>query len=623
MKLIPKQSNYCEKLAPKLKEALISIESEIRMSIGHLNLINELALFPVPFFDRLDDEKLGLPFIFDDELATSPDALKAAAIVASYFGAKADYRGSNFPVFIDSVPEHHSIVLATPQSDYEFLPDLAINGPSVALIPKPGMERVKLLVVMGLNETQLIQAASALVSSPTELNSDRVEFANVSIPSQREPYDVPRWLPKGQKHLLRDLLDEEKLTVKGLKPDSINVKFRVAPDLFLWRNDKVPMKFAYQYTDLPMRWDSVFSVDLNQDGLRSYQLGTNNQRRETIQPLPENLPDADEYKPSYDSQNEKLLMPLTKLSGQNKLTFFFDYQIPEKYGTQCINLYTEHMQGSIDPNSYIDLRGYSHFARLPDLAMFANMGFPFTRRADLADTAIVMPIHPREKDIQTLLELVGRMGAATGNPAYHISVIYPDTAIAAEDKDILLIGSPPRQPLLIEWKDKLPIVPAEDGGWKLRKFSIKEKFDLWLQGERESSLNEFKFLLDSQGDDLAGVTSFRSPMNKYRTVVAMIAKDSRQMLDVTESLNHSNQVAEFYGDFVAVSGEGIKHFRLLPSYHVGQLPWLTAIRWYLSTHIFSLIFLAIITALIAAWVLKVKLKYHAASRFEDLETTRA
>jgi hypothetical protein len=85
----------------------------------------------------------------------------------------------------------------------------------------------------------------------------------------------------------------------------------------------------------------------------------------------------------------------------------------------------DNARGAIDPDSSIDFSGYPHYAELPQLSHFASLGFPFTRHADLSQTAVVMPEQPGREDIETLLTLLGRMGESTGYPGHDHDEIEP------------------------------------------------------------------------------------------------------------------------------------------------------------------------------------------------------
>ncbi len=621
LKLIPREQDFCEKLDPKLKEALISEESEIRLTEGSLNLVNDLALFPVPFFDQYDDERLVIPFVLPQALTSSPDAVRAAGILSSWFGGLADYRGANFPVLVDTLPERHGIILATNEHPNPLLEGIPINGPGAALVSHPTLPQVKLLALTGRNAQDLVSAAAMLVARTEPLVADRVEFVQAELPAPRARYDVPNWLPIGQKAKLGDLLTPDRLTVRGLNPNPIDLKFRVPPDLYRWKHDSVPLHLGFTHTDLPLRSDSKFSVDLNQEGLRSYALGASKGLFSSAKPFPSRLPDARTYLPEYTSQTEKVALPIYALVGHSQLTQFFDFQIPEQYGTDCINLYTQHLTGSVDPDSHIDLRGFSHFTRLPDLAKFANMGFPFTRHADLAETAVVLPSQPAPVEIQAALEFMGRMGNATGYPSFHVTVLHPDQIEAAHDKDILVIGASDDAELLSQWQAHLPVSPTESG-WDLRELSLRERFDLWWQAGESSDPKGVRELLDAQGDELLALTGFRSPFSDTRSVVAVLTRSQEGLTAINEALNDPALLAKVQGDFTAFSTGEVRSARILPIYHVGELPFFTNLSWYLSAHLLTLIVISILLALATAALLAAKMRQVAATRLA-LESERA
>ena len=89
----------------------------------------------------------------------------------------------------------------------------------------------------------------------------------------------------------------------------------------------------------------------------------------------------------------------------NSLSFDFTFQLQKKTG--CQDTTPINLQGSILRDSYIDLSGYPHYAPLPNLEVFANAGFPFTRVADLSETTVVLPPTPTEQEIETFVTLMG------------------------------------------------------------------------------------------------------------------------------------------------------------------------------------------------------------------------
>ena len=84
------------------------------------------------------------------------------------------------------------------------------------------------------------------------------------------------------------------------------------------------------------------------------------------------------------------------------------------------------MQGAILGDSYLDLRDYPHWAPMPNLELFSNAGFPFTRVADLSETTVVLPVVPSEQEIETFVTLMGHFGRQTGFPGLRVTVAGPD-----------------------------------------------------------------------------------------------------------------------------------------------------------------------------------------------------
>lgn len=76
---------------------------------------------------------------------------------------------------------------------------------------------------------------------------------------------------------------------------------------------------------------------------------------------------------------------------------------------------------------------------MPNLAAYANSGFPFTRVPDLAQTSIILPNQPSTADIEVFLTSVGRISASTGYPGTRFQLLRAN-ANKAGDTDILIVS---------------------------------------------------------------------------------------------------------------------------------------------------------------------------------------
>ncbi|HBH64806.1 MAG TPA: cellulose synthase regulator BcsB, partial [Erwinia persicina] len=93
--LVGHYTNVCENPAFSSIWLDIGKESRLDLTLQKLPLTDDLSHFPEPFFDRRDNRPMSLPVVF----AATPDVTeqRAAGILASWFGTKAQWRGQHFP----------------------------------------------------------------------------------------------------------------------------------------------------------------------------------------------------------------------------------------------------------------------------------------------------------------------------------------------------------------------------------------------------------------------------------------------------------------------------------------------------------------------------------------------
>ena len=101
---------------------------------------------------------------------------------------------------------------------------------------------------------------------------------------------------------------------------------------------------------------------------------------------------------------------------------------------------TDNLQATVDPESTLDFSEFPHYVAMPNLAYFADLGFPFTRMADLSETAVVLPAQPSADEVSLYLAVMGRMGEATGYPALRHALISPADTDKFSDHDLIVLG---------------------------------------------------------------------------------------------------------------------------------------------------------------------------------------
>lgn len=589
--------------------------STLTLTTTPVALADNLALLPVPFFDAHDVRPLVLPFHF----AQRPDSatLQAAGIVSSWFGALAGYRGASFPVTTGSLPATGNAVLfATPDS----LPGLLsgatgplpdIHGPTLAVMTHPTDANAKLLLVLGRNAAELAKAATALALH-APLSGAVAAVGDVALPEPRKPYDAPKWVGTERPVYFRELVDNPaKLNVTGYHPDLIRVGLQLPPDLFVWRSEGIPLALKYRYTVPDQNDQSALNISINDAFVTTLPLNGH----AYAQSLPLRW---------WRGRGERGVMPIEQqlnlptglFSANSQLRFHFFFDRPQ--AEACKNTFPD-VSGAIDPDSSIDLSGFPHYMAMPNLAAFGNAGFPFTRLADLADSAIVLPDSPTEVDFGNVLTLLGKLGAATGYPALRVSL-----ATAGEAKqqhaehDLIVLGSPTTQPLLRDWAAQLPVSDSANGrrfglsDWLLDKLPGFLSFD----ARRTDLPTTAEVSVQPQADDVL-IMGLQSPLARGRSVVVLQADDPSNLARLFDAWADPVRLAKFQGSVVLLQQDKVTSLAGNQSYYIGHLPLPTWLRWYFSNHPVWLALGVVVLCLLLALAARVLLRMHSAIRLRE------
>lgn len=587
--LVAHYTRECEDPVHSTLWANVSNHSKLDLVVRHIRLPNDLVFLPAPFFDRLDNRKLKLPFIF----TVKPDneQLHAAGVVASWFGGLASYRGTHFPVVLGSLPSSNGVIMVMGNSTPAGLQLPPITGASLAVVTNPLNENAKLLVVMGRNARELELAARALSLGKATLTGSQVSVKGLEEIPARKPYDAPNWMPTDRAVHFSELVKDQALQADGLGADSIKVDFSIPPDLFYWKSDGVPVRLNYRYTMRSQQDRSSLNVNANEIFVESLPLEGMPDKRDGKIRLPL-------LKEGKAVGSEEVLIPTATLFGKNQLQFqyFFDYT---KQGA-CKDVYLNNERGVIDQDSNIDFSSFPHFTAMPNLGFFVNNGFPYTRMADLSETAVVMPDQPSSGEIEIYLDVMGFMGKVTGYPAISHAVISSANVESHADKDLILIGTGITQPLIARWAaDMHPLL--KNG---LHNLELPGAFDRlksrWDNHDLEGAMRRAGDLATQGTGGLAALVAFESPLKSGRSVVAFTGDTEVQISELSAAMTDAKTIAHFYGDLVMQSGNRIESFQMGPTYYTGKLPWLTALRWHLSNQPLVLALLIAVISLMFA-----------------------
>ncbi|MBJ9925940.1 cellulose biosynthesis cyclic di-GMP-binding regulatory protein BcsB [Burkholderia cenocepacia] len=555
--------DHCEDPTNSALWADVSPTSELILDESPVRLPNDLALLPAPFFDRRDNGRLRLPFV----LPATPDSatLRSAGVLASWFGALADYRHARFPVSTALPADDQAVVVGTAATLPAGLALPPINGPLLAVADNPSAPGRKLLVVTGRTAAEVDDAVAPLVLGRAALSGQAATVAHVDLGAPRKPYDAPRWLPVNRPIAFRELVnDPRQLEVRGTTPDAIRLNLRVPADLHSWNGAGVPITLRYRYTAPTVQDNSTLAVEINDQLVKSYRLGpahaedAHGRMQLPLLAVPEGRVTSDVDIPAF------------RVGSGNQLQFRFTLD-SQKTGL-CSSTATEPQRAAIDPDSTIDFSHFVHYAQLPNLAFFANSGFPFTRFADLSQTAVVLPDRPSPQELEAYLTMLGHMGEWTGFPALRVQVARPgDVAALSGHKDLLVIDGSPASPLLAQWRAALPLAIGEQGGAggagaTRVAFTVKER---WRNGV---GLADGGAHIEQTGP-LAALAGFELPGSRGRSVVALTATDQPRLGDLLDVFESGGLVSQLQGDLALVRPGQVDSLRVGEPYVVGFVPW--------------------------------------------------
>jgi cellulose synthase (UDP-forming) len=546
-----------------------------------LPVADDLKHLPVPFIDPAVTQPSRIPVVFPGQ--PSFKAIQAAGVVTSYFGLLSESRAVRFPVHIGDIPQGNVIVVAeSPSSLPASLALPAVNAPTVAMRTNPNDPYGKVLVVTGADAEQTLMAAQAVALHIDMLAGGQSTIETLQLPGKRQPDDAPRWARTDQTISLWDYSTAEQLQGDGSAP--LSVYFRIPPDIFFMDKPNALLKLAYRYNSIPIGPISSMQVRINNAFLDSVPL----------------IPGQDASR----TTQKDLPVPVVNLRPfSNSLSFDFTFQLLK--GPDCKDTTPINMQGAILRDSYLDLRGYPHYAPLPNLEIFANAGFPFTRIADLGETTVVLPPNPTEQEIEAFVTLLGHFGRQTGFPALRVTVAGPDALHPGAANDFLILGTGDDQPAFRQLVDKLP-VSMRSGQVVVRDtqgFFVKILHHAWwkLKSAEHSDSGQ----LIASGTPDAVIQGIESPYatGGDRSIVAIALRDSSNFEPFLDTLLRVQQASDISGSVSVLHGTDFQSFRIGSHvYHVGSVPWWVRLQlWLRQVPWLAAVVIIILAFLLAIW----------------------
>ncbi|WP_128176794.1 cellulose biosynthesis cyclic di-GMP-binding regulatory protein BcsB [[Pantoea] beijingensis] len=596
----------CERDSIDRYQVIVLPQTKLFLEGQQLNMGSNMRHFPRPFIDPLQMTTASITLAFPEKI--TPAQLSAAAIVASWAGIQADYRGVNFPVLRDRLPEKNGIVFGPPGTKVGNLTLPQVAEPTLQIIDNPDNPTYKLMLVVGKDEHQLRQAAWRLTNVPLNEDVSRVNVPEQTIPL-RKAYDAPRWINTDRPVRLSELLrKDQSLTTNGIWHDALHVNFRAAPDLFLWDGDSIPVQLNYRFPS--ESWidenNSVLNVSLNGTFLRNLTVNKVGLLENIWRRL-----GGDARQEQYQLRLEPYL-----IYGDNQLQLYFN--IKPKADAPCSVLLNNNIKSSIEDDAYIDLSNTRHFTLLPNLSYFVGASFPFSRMADYAQTVMLLPEKPTDAEVSALLDMAGRSGNATGVTLNHNRVMFgiPTGGAALtrlHNSDVLAVSTMGQAAFN---QSMLAHSPYDISNQTLgvKAPDTLEKVRSWLTGDwYRQQLDADRYF--SSNASWRGFVSYRSPWNPDRLVVMSIASNDQQLLRLHSDLGSARINAGIRGDTAIITDEnGIRSFRVGPQFPSGQMPWYMMVVWYANQHAVLMALLALVLAVIVGTGAYLMLKQHAWKR---------
>lgn len=371
----------------------------------------------------------------------------------------------------------------------------------------------------------------------------------------------------------------------------VAVYLRTAPDLFFGDRKVLPLRVNYRYNAIALANESTLRIDANGS---------------MVQQLP--MPHEDNPARQLTSEVDVPLVNMRPFA--NTFLFNFYFQIAKK--GHCQDTPPINLQGAILRDSYLGLKGLYHWAAMPNLELFANAGFPFTRFADLAQTTIILPSHPSPAEIQLYLGLMSYFSEQTGFPTLRVKV--SDSSDLGQDMDYLVLGTTADQPAFDRLKDKLPVLPRAGGytvqgtsgifaairnaWWQVAQLRPDWWWKLGRSDQRTGLIESIGTLPD------ALIQGIESPWNRNRSIVTITLRQddsAAPFMDAFWKVSGSSQISE---SVTVLHGDTFSSYRVDDVfYHVGHLPWWVRLRYWFREFPWIIIPLTFILGLfIVPWI---------------------
>jgi len=578
----------------------VDSQSTIELAGPLLPLANDLNVLPLPFYDSGVNSHPVLPIVFLSQ--PSPKVMQAAGIIASWLGILNGSHPVQFPVSIGTIPVGNAIVIAENSSDIPAsLGVTVISGATVAIGANPSDPNSHVLLVTGETPEQLLTAAMALAMHGDTWQGSQVPVRSLTLPEPRKPDDSPRWMNTGRDRILTlgqiAQSSDPSGDLQGDGSAPLNVYFRLPPDLDFGDKRNLAFHMSYRYNGVPLGNGSTLQVFMNGAYVSSTPMPHTDKASsvlETVVPIP--------------------VVDLRPFS--NTMTLKFAFQ-PARKGN-CEDTAPLNLQGAILKDSYLDITDIPHSAVMPNLELFANAGYPFTRKADLADTSVVLPDQPTTGELEMFLTMMGHFGAQTGYPVLNVTVTNAVRMTSDGTKDYLVMGTVEDQPALRILDAALP-VGVDGSGLHIR--DTRGFFDRasWWRG-RTSDLAQQGQIMTGGGLPDSLIEGVEWPRGSNRSVVVVVLRDQATIPNFLSTFLRTSQSSDIAQSVSVLHGAQFSSYGLgSDDYRVGENSPLARVTRILQEFPWIIAVVTVIFCFLIAALVQAMLRRHARMRLQGTE----
>lgn len=589
---------HCEDPSNSTLWSHVDSQSSIELAGSLLPLENNLN--QLPFYDSGLSPHPVVPIVFLSP--PSPKAMQAAGIVVSWLGILNGSRPLRFPVSSGTIPAGNAIVIAENPSDIPASLGVAvISGATVAVRANPSDPDSNVLLLTGETADQLLTAATALALHGRTWQGSQVSILSLTVPGPRKPNDAPRWINTDREEtasigkIAQITRPSGDLQGDGSMP--LTFYMRIPPDLDFGEKRNLAFHMGYRYNGVPLGNDSTLQVYMNGAFVSSTPMPHTDKASsvlETVVPIPVVV-----LRPSLNTMVLKFVFQLAKKGNCEE--------------TAHLNL-----QGAILKDSYLDISGIPHSAVMPNLESFANAGYPFTRKADLADTSVVLPDHPSTNELEMFLTMMGHFGAQTGYPVLNVTVTNPAGMNGDGTKDYLVMGTVEDQPALRTLDAAMPI--GVDGtGLHIR--DTRGFFDpaSWWRGGASNQVQQGQLMTGGDLPD-ALIESIEWPRGSRRSVVVVLLRNSAAIPNFLSTFLKTSQSSDIAHSVSVLHGTQFSSYRLGNDvYRVGETSPLARMTGVLEEFPWIIAAVTVIFCFLMAALIQAMLRRHARTRLQGTE----